>query len=418
MSLRLSTRGFRRCVLCLLLVIGLATVSALAQRTSAHFEIFHEQGFGGVTEDYARLVEQSLESAYDYYATEGFAIFPARIRVDILGDNPGELGAEYLEMDENGNWIPFIEIADQSIMEDYLLYASVDVSLADLVASTCAHELFHVIQDYHSLHGIGDISEQAFVETHATAIQESVVPSSNDYLEPALEFLLAPDSMAFFQRSYDAGIFWVYVLDRFEVRFLIDLMAASALYDGRYAIDHALAPLGLSFFDVWTDFAVSMATGTLPDADVLATLAPMAEGSGWWTTTRDAAPIPPPVVRESWTGAPLNISVVNATNESEYIPVYEDDAVGTELRVAHAYGIDIVEIEIASTTPLIITFQGDSETQFRTVVASETNEAWSQNLFAQSMTIQPNEIMTRIRIIITRSEPGTGDYTITLRPAS
>ena len=84
------------------------------------------------------------------------------------------------------------------------------------------------------------MSEQAFIEPHATAIQEAVVPTANDYLEPALDFLLAPDSMAFFQRTYDAGVFWVYTLDRFGIQFLVDLMASSAQYDGRYAIDHAL----------------------------------------------------------------------------------------------------------------------------------------------------------------------------------
>ncbi|MCK5247310.1 hypothetical protein KAR02_10440, partial [Candidatus Bipolaricaulota bacterium] len=197
-----------------MLAIGLAGFAAQAQRTSAHFEIFHEEGFG-ISEDYVHLVEQSLEFAYDFFVTEGFAIFPERIRVDILDSHSGELGAEYLEMDEDGNWMPFIEIASKDIMDDYLSYSYVDVSLEDLVASTCAHELFHVIQDYHSIHNIGDISEQAFVEAHATAIQEAAVPMANDYLEPALDFLLAPDSMAFFQRSYDAGIFWVYVMYRF-----------------------------------------------------------------------------------------------------------------------------------------------------------------------------------------------------------
>ena len=193
-------------------------------------------------------------------------------------------------------------------------------------------------------------------------------------------------------------------------------MAASALYDGRYAVDHALAPLGLSFFDVWTDFAVSMTTGTLPDSDVLATLVPVAEGFGWWTKTRNSASIPPPVVRETWTGVPINLTVVNATNESEYIPLYEDDGIGTDLRVAHAYGIDILEIEITSTTPMVITFLGDTATHFRTVFVSEINEIWSQTSFAQSVIIHPEAAMTRIRIVVTRSEPGTGEYTITLQP--
>ena len=97
--------------------------AAQAQRTSAHFEIFHEEGFGGVSEAYARLVEESLEFAYDFFVSKGFAIFPVPIRVDILDSYSGELGAEYLEMDKDGNWMPFIEIATQDIMDEYLSYS-------------------------------------------------------------------------------------------------------------------------------------------------------------------------------------------------------------------------------------------------------------------------------------------------------
>lgn len=415
MTVKGSAKRCRSSVLVFVLAVALTTFAAAAQITSAHFEIAHE-GFGGVTEEYARLVEKSLEFAYDAFVAEGFVLFPDRIHVDILETDAGELGTEYLTMDEDGNWAPIIEIAVESIMKDYLAGAYVECSLEDLVASTCAHELFHVIQDYHALHGVGDVSEQAFVEPHATAVQEAVFPSANDYLEPALDFLLAPDSMAFFQRSYDAGVFWVYLLDRFNLRFFLDLMVASASYDGRYAVDHALITQGVSFFDVWTDFAVSLATGTLPDADVLASLVPVAEGSGWWTTSRDPAAIPPPVVRETWTGKLLDISVVNATNDSEYIPWYEEDAIGTKLRVAHAYGIDILEIEMADSSAMTIEFQGDAETQFRTVVALETKSGWTVTPFAQTLMILPESDATRMRIIITRSEPGTGAYVITLQP--
>ncbi len=393
-------------------------LAALQQRTSEHFAIFYDAGFGvdAVSTDYARLVEESLESAYDFFLAEGFSVFPGLIQVDILETYPGELGMEYLDTDEAGNLVPIIEIAIESIMADYLMYAYTETSLEDLVASTCAHELFHVIQDYHSLRSIGDVSESSFVEAQATAIQEAVVPTANDYLEPALDFLLAPDSMAFFQRAYDAGIFWVYVIDRFGLRAMLDLMDSSALYDGRYAIDHAFAPSGLSFFDLWVDFAVSLATESLLDADVIATLVPQAEGSGWWTRTRDPAPIPPVVVRETWTGSPIDIATVNATNQSEYLPLYADDAIGTELRVAHAYGIDILEIVINDTSPMTIRFDGDSATQFRTVVTSETNAGWSSTLFETSITFQPDATVSRIRIVITRSEPGTGEYAITIHP--
>jgi len=391
-------------------------LATLQQRTSEHFAIFYEDGFGAVSESYSRLIEESLESAYDFFLAEGFSVFPGLIQVDILETYPGELGAEYLTTDEAGDWFPVIEIATESIMADYLLYAYTETSLEDLVASTCAHELFHVIQDYHSLHGIGDISEGSFVEAQATAIQEIVVPTANDYLEPALDFLLAPDSVAFFQRSYDAGIFWVYVIDRFGVQAILDLMNSSALYDGRHAVDHAFESSGLSFLDIWEDFAVSLATGSLTDSEVIATLVPQEEGSGWWTKTRDPASIPPVVFRETWTGTPIDIRTVNATNQSEVLPQYEDDALGSALRVAHAYGIDILEIVISDASPMTIRFEGDSETQFRTVVAAETNGSWSSTTFETSIDLQPDATVARIRIVITRSEPGTGEYTITIEP--
>ena len=407
-------------VFTLLLIAGscLLGFAALQQRTSEHFVIFYDDGVGldAVTESYSRLVEESLEFAYDFFLAEGFSIFPGLIEVDILETYSGELGAEYLDTDDAGNWVPVIEIATESIMANYLLYAYVDTSLENLVASTCVHELFHVVQEYHSLHSIGDMSEQSFVEAQATAIQEVVVPAANDYLDPALDFLLAPDSMAFFQRSYDAGIFWVYVMDRFGLQVILDLMDSSALYDGRHAVDHAFASLELSFFDVWADFAVALATGRLLDSEVIATLVPEDEGRGWWTKTRDPAPIPPVVFRETWTGTPIDVKTVNATNQSEYRPLYEDDAIGTELRVAHAYGIDVLEIVINDSSPMTIQFGGDSETQFLTLVASETNAAWSSTTFETSFDLRPDEGMTRIRIIITRSEEGTGEYSITLRP--
>jgi hypothetical protein len=401
-------------LLALVLVAASSLAATAASRTSEHFEIFSEGGFA--TAGYALLVEQSLETAYAAFQTEGFSSFPGLIRVELVEDNTGELGAEYLEQDEEGGWIPVIEIAAEAVMDDYLTYAYVDTSLQDLVASTCAHELFHVFQDYHSQQGTGDISEQAFVEAQATAIQEFVFPEANDYLEPSLDFLLAPDSMAFFERSYDAAVFWVYVLDRFGPQLLLQLMDSSARYEGRYAIDHALAPLGQTFFDVWTNFAVALATGTLPDADVIASLVPLEEGSGWWTRTRDPAPIPPVVCRAAWSGNSIDLTEVNAGNESEYIPTYEDDPIGAELRVAHAYGIDIIEITLEDRAPIAIRFEGDPETAFRTVTAVESDGSWTSTVFEASILLQPDASATRIRVIVTRSEPGTGAYTVTLRP--
>ena len=392
------------------------TASAATQQLrSAHFAISYQERFGTSQDSYARLVQRSLESAYDLFTEAGFEILPGRIEVEILETNAGELGAEYLEFDENGDPIAHIEIASESIMTDYLTYAYVESSIEDLVLSTCAHELFHVVQDTHSLYGTGDMSEQSFVEPHATAIQEHVVPDANDYLDPALEFLLAPDSIAFFQRSYDAGIFWVYVLDRFGIQSIKDLMTASARHDGRHAADRAFASRGFTFFEVWADFALALATATLPDSNVLHTLVPVAEGSGWWQRDREPALVPPLVYQGTWTGETLDIHTVNAANESEYVPTYEDDPIGSKLRVAHAYGIDILEIQVASAAPMEIEFSGDASTQFLTSIALEIGGSWSTSTFESVFAPQLDET-TRFRIVITRSEPGTGDYNLIIRP--
>jgi len=140
--------------------------------------------------------------------------------------------------------------------------------------------------------------------------------------------------------------------------------------------------------------------------------------TGWWTTSQEPALIPPPVVREVWNGKPIDMDTVTSANESEYVPSNEDDPIGAKLRVAHAYGIDILDIELASSLPLVMTFQGDHETAFRTVIVSEADGIWTETLFSQSISFTPTEETTRLRIVVTRSEPGTGTYSIAVRPGT
>ncbi len=412
--------GLRVPFLALLIVAGCCAgaFAAAYERTSEHFLITYDARPGGRTTDepYVAMIEDGMEAAYAIFDRAGFPLYPERIRVDIVNSSLGELGAQYLDADDDGDWVPVIEIATQSIMEEYLAYAYVDSSLEDLVDSTCAHELFHTIQEYASWIGAGDVSEQSFVEAHATAIQEFVVPSANDYLEPGIDFLLAPDSIAFFERTYDAGVFWVYVIDRFGVQAIADVMASSAVYDGRYAVDDALRKFGESFFDVWTDFAVALATEGLPDSEAIATLVPQSEREGWWTTTRASEPIPPPVFSAVWTGSVIDATTVNAAQGSEVIPMYDDDPIGTSLRVAHAYGIDVLKIELSDPSPIEIRFDGDPGTEFRTVVATESENGWTAEPFVTSIVLHPDVNAARIRIVVTRTEAGSGEYAVTLRP--
>ena len=175
----------------------------------------------------------------------------------------------------------------------------VSVSLEDAVLSTTAHEFFHVLQDYAALHGQGDIEEPAFVEPLATAIQELAAPDADDYLDAAIDFLRAPDDAPFLGRGYDAGIFWVFVLERYGLDAIRRVMAASAAADGARAIDLAFAGDGLSFLDVWAKFAAAWATGTLPDAAARAELA-----HAWRRETGLAGLDRPPVDRHRTLGRP------------------------------------------------------------------------------------------------------------------
>ena len=400
-------------------IVLCATVPGAAAprtRTTPHFLISYSSGFGShaSSETYVDWVEDGLEVAHAVFMDAGFSIYSEQIPVYLVESVSGELGAEYLEWDGHGGWFPAIEIAVEETMRDYLGYAYVDTTLEDLVRSTCAHELFHVVQEYHSANGIGDISEQSWIESHATAVQEFVVPSANDYLEPALEFLLAPDGMSFLQRTYDAGIFWVYALEQFGIDIFLEVMSASAVYDGIYALDAAWNRFGMSFLDVWSEFAVTLATGDLPDADVISSLVPMEEGRGWWTRTRDAAPIPPPVHQSTWTGEPLVLETVNASQQSEWVPLYEDDPIGSPLRIAHAYGIDVLEVLVEDHGSVSVTFDGASDTSFRTWIASETNDGWTTLPFEETATLDLEASVVRLRLVVTRSEAGSGSYTILL----
>jgi len=164
------------------------------------------------------------------------------------------MGAEYLDSDNAGNPVPVIEIASEASMQAAADTTSTGLSLTQAVLSTTAHEFFHVLQDYASPNGVGDASEAAFIEPLATAVQEIAAPSANDYIDAADDLLLAPDAMSFFDRGYDGGIFWVFVLDRYGgLDAIRRVMKASATYDGSQAIDHAFAAEGFTFLDLWLD---------------------------------------------------------------------------------------------------------------------------------------------------------------------
>jgi hypothetical protein len=327
------------------------------------------------------------------------------------------MGAEYLDADDAGNPLPVIEIAAEASMQAAADAASTDLSLAQAVLSTTAHEFFHVLQDYASLNGVGDVSETAFIEPLATAVQEVAAPNANDYIDAAADFLLAPDAMSFFDRRYDGGLFWVFVLDRYGgLDAVRRVMKASATYDGSQAIDHAFAAEGFTFLDLWAKFAIALATNTLPDAGVLAKLLAS------WRSELDLPNLclPPAVAVAEWTGAPTVMDRVTETSPAAALLGTSDSALGaqllgTELRVAYPYGIDVVSIRPRSASPLAISVTASAATDFRIAVAGRRAGAWDLlSPSGRDVLVRNPQRYEEIRVILTRGETGDGSYTIHL----
>jgi hypothetical protein len=274
---------------------------------------------------------------------------------------------------------------------------------------------------------VGDISEPAFVEPLATAIQEIAAPNANDYIDAAADFLLAPDAMSFFDRGYDGGLFWVFVLDRYGgLDAVRRVMKASATYDGSQAIDHAFAAEGFTFLDLLAKFAIALATDTLPDAGAIAKLLAS------WRSELDLPGLylPPAVAVAEWTGAPVMIDRVTETSPAAALLGTSDSALGAELlgdqllgaqlpgaelRVAYPYGIDVVSIHPRSTASLAISTTADAATDFRVAVVGRRAGAWELlSLSGRDVLVHSPQRYEEIRVILTRGETGTGSYTVRL----
>lgn len=400
-------------------------VTAAAQNahsvTSAHFVIYYARsGADAVDVGYVSLVRDALEEAYDSLVeVYGFSIPFNRIEVDIASGDSGELGTEYFVDTGADGLVPVITIAPENQIRDYLSVMLLPCTLAGLVRSTAAHELFHVIQDSLALGGGADMSDLAFVEPLAVWAQEAVFPDVNDYLEDALDFLYAPDSIDFFYRTYDAGIFWVFVADRHGgAEAIARVLHASAAYEGRHAIDHAFGDQGMTFDDLWEEFAIAAAAGVLPDEDALRPLLASFGGkrkSGGDAVSADKR-LPVSTYEGEWMGNEQTIDRSNANSSAPYDLWYADDAAGTPLRVAHAYGIDYLRIVARAPNGMVISFDGDDETVFRAAVVTITATGYTSYPLAEGdpLMLDAPDRYDEICIVVTRGESGTGKYFLTI----
>jgi hypothetical protein len=382
---------------------------------SKHFVVTYE---AGTAFDYVQLVQRGLEAAYDLFVVRsGFATFPVAVAVLILDEETGSMGAEYLDADAAGNPLPVIEIASEASMQAAADASSTALSLTQAVLSTTAHEFFHVLQDHASLNAAGDDSEPAFIEPLATAVQEIAAPNANDYIDAAADFLLAPDAMSFFDRRYDGGLFWVFVLDRYGgLDAVRRVMKASATYDGAQAIDQAFAAEGVTFLDLWAKFAIALATNTLSDGSVIA------RHLASWRHELDLPGlyVPPAVAIADWTGAPVMIDRVTETSPADALLDTPDSALGAELlgaplRVAYPYGIDVVAIRPTSAAPLAISIRASTATDFRIAVVGRRAGAWELlSPTGRDILVHSPHRYEEIRVILTRGETGSGSYVVHL----
>ncbi len=385
----------------LIALLAPAAASDTLRAESTHFVITHESE---ASPGYVALVTRGLETAYETFVTQaGFATFPARVDVRILPGEMDGMGAEYLDEDEDGQLFPVIEIASRQAMLAAAESMWLAVSLEDAVLSTTAHEFFHVVQDYASLYGHGDIEEVAFVEPHATAVQEIVAPRADDYLDAAVDFLAAPDAMPFLDRGYDAGLFWVYVLDRYGLDAVRRVMTESAVADGARAIDRAFAPFGLTFLDVWAKFAAAWASGNLPDP------AALAETSHAWRAQNGGPGFvtPPPCAVARWDGQAVKIERTTEDERAE------------PLRVETPYGIDAVAIRVHASDALRITVRAAASAGLRVAWVGRRGERLDLlGIGPLEITVsQPNRY-DEVRVVLTRGETPSGRYTLELSPAS
>jgi hypothetical protein len=228
--------------------------------------------------------------------------------------------------------------------------------------------------------------------------------------------------MSFFDRGYDGGLFWVFVLDPYGgLDAVRRVMKASATYDGSQAIDHAFAAEGFTFLDLWAKFAIALGTNTLPDAGVLAKLLAS------WRSELDLPGLylPPAVAVAEWTGAPVMIDRVTETSPAAALLGTSDSALGAELlgaellgaelRVAYPYGIDVVSIHPRSTASLAISITASTATDFRIAVVGRRGDAWELlSPSGRDVLVRSPQRYEEIRVILTRGETGTGSYTVRL----
>ncbi|MCD6136421.1 hypothetical protein J7J63_06920, partial [Candidatus Bipolaricaulota bacterium] len=183
----------------------------------------------------------------------------------------------------------------------------------------------------------------------------------------------------------------------------------------RYAIDAAFRDQGLSFDDLWEEFAIAVGMNDLPDREVISGL--FHSESGKEKAKKHEADtalveIPASTYEGTWNGGSLLIDRVN-TNPPCALK-YMEDPTGTPLRVAHAYGIDYLRLRASTDKTMRISFAGDAQTAFRADVALVAGDTYTVHSLAEGkpVIVESPDQYSKICIIVTRGAAGTGTYSV------
>ncbi|MBI1741846.1 hypothetical protein HYR54_02140 [Candidatus Acetothermia bacterium] len=279
-----------------------------------------------------------------------------------------------------------------------------------------AHEFFHSMQLQYPL----KLADRFLLEGTATWAMREVFPESAECYQETLEDWLVGgtdySSVKLLSRGYQGGLFWNYLAERYGGAQLIRRLFEHP--DIRLGIDwpKVLSILtGKSFLDLWDEFAVALATHQVPDA---AQLFPLAEQKTNY--------VPVPVYGGEWTGQLLTIDQINWQNpfveicekKKEFCPLAHDVAViGSPLTVRHPYGIHFLRIIPKANTPLVLQFNGSSDTDFRVyVVGSKNSTAYETSPLMPGCILSNPLDYQFLQVVITRGEKGSGSYQVKLAP--
>ncbi len=300
---------------------------------------------------------------------------------------------------------------------------------------TGTHEFFHSIQ----LLGYNLPTHDKFLIEGSAVWAEYEIFPEHHYREKCknpgtLHLLLGGTDLDFKKytfTAYGGWLFWRYVADRYGSAELIRRLLEAIKTEGWPAWRRELGKLvNKPFLELWTEFAVALATRDLRDAPWL------------YARAEERTPhVPVPAFVGEWTGQALSIEQSNFENPYPQICSRRSISGKTEwelqwtietcpapkeiinagepLVVRHPYGIHFLRVTPKSEKSLALRFEGDPDTEFRVhIVAQKPSGSYEIFRLQEECALSEPSSYTLLQIVITRGEKGAGEYRMSLQPPS